>query len=212
MTGSFSVTGSITSNLLTVVSGSSTELSVTGTGVTIGNVITDTHRVTGSLNISGSVTATSFTIPTASAYSSSLPYVVYRLPAAFTVPSGSQVSGSIVNIPRSQVSVGQLIDVKMIASTPASISAVNRTLQARYGGPGNQVQSLTVGTAANQNAAFHSFARVVAGGVTYARTTIGSSNQGNTTAADVGGNIVLEYLVDPSNQSFTVEHITVTLY
>ena len=61
MTGSFSVTGSITSNLLTVVSGSSIELLVTGTGVTIGNLITDTHRITGSFNISGSTTATSFT-------------------------------------------------------------------------------------------------------------------------------------------------------
>ena len=36
MTGSFNLTGSITSNLLTVINGSSTELSVTGTGVTIG--------------------------------------------------------------------------------------------------------------------------------------------------------------------------------
>lgn len=40
---------------LTVVTGSNIELQVTNTGVTLGNVITDTHRITGSLNISGSL-------------------------------------------------------------------------------------------------------------------------------------------------------------
>lgn len=212
MTGSFNLTGSITSNLLTVISGSSTELLVTGTGVTIGNIITDTHRITGSLSISGSITASSFLIPTSSAFQSNLPYVVYRLPAAVTFPSGSVVSGSIVNIPRSTVNVGQTIEVRMIASTPNTASTANRTVQTRYGGPGNQVQSLTIANAANQNGAFISFARVTSGGTSYARNTVGSNNQGFTTAADVGGNIVLEYLVDSNNQTLTIEHIAVTIY
>ena len=42
-----SVTASVSLTQFTVTSGSSTELVVTGTGVTIGNIITDTHRVTG---------------------------------------------------------------------------------------------------------------------------------------------------------------------
>ena len=120
MTGSFSVTGSITSNLLTVVSGSSTELSVTGTGVTIGNIITDTHRVTGFLNISGSVTATSFTgsllgtattasfITPVNAGLAGLPYTVYNLPSAVAL---SQIVSTSVdfNINTSQLRNGSLV-------------------------------------------------------------------------------------------------------
>jgi hypothetical protein len=52
-----SVTASVSPTQFTVVSGSSTELVVTGTGVTLGSALTDTHRVTGSLNITGSVSA-----------------------------------------------------------------------------------------------------------------------------------------------------------
>ena len=43
------ITGSFT-----VISGSNVELQVTNTGVTLGNIITDTHTVTGSLGVSGS--------------------------------------------------------------------------------------------------------------------------------------------------------------
>jgi hypothetical protein len=53
-----SVTASVTPTQFTVVSGSMTELVVTGTGVTLGGAITDTHRVTGSLNITGSTNIT----------------------------------------------------------------------------------------------------------------------------------------------------------
>jgi hypothetical protein len=53
-----SVTASVTPTQFTVVSGSMTELVVTGTGVTLGGAITDTHRVTGSLNIIGSTNIT----------------------------------------------------------------------------------------------------------------------------------------------------------
>jgi hypothetical protein len=49
-----SFTASVSPTQFTVTSASITEFTVTGTGVTIGNAITDTHRVTGSLNISGS--------------------------------------------------------------------------------------------------------------------------------------------------------------
>jgi hypothetical protein len=49
-----SFTASVSPTQFTVTSASITEFTVTGTGVTIGNTITDTHRVTGSLNISGS--------------------------------------------------------------------------------------------------------------------------------------------------------------
>ena len=56
-----SVTASVSPTQFTVTSASITEFAVRGTGVTIGNIVTDTHTVTGSLNISGSVTATNFT-------------------------------------------------------------------------------------------------------------------------------------------------------
>jgi len=61
-----SVTASVTPTGFTVLSGSMTEFSVTGTGVTIGSAITDTHRVTGSLNITGSAAIVgSFNVGTA---------------------------------------------------------------------------------------------------------------------------------------------------
>jgi hypothetical protein len=53
-----SVTASVTPTGFTVVSGSMTEFSVTGTGVTIGSAVTDIHQVTGSLNITGSLNVT----------------------------------------------------------------------------------------------------------------------------------------------------------
>jgi hypothetical protein len=51
--GNITVTGS----QFTFISGSSVEFRITGTGVNIGNLITDTHTVTGSLNVSGSITS-----------------------------------------------------------------------------------------------------------------------------------------------------------
>jgi len=65
ITGSLRITGSntligtktITGSLL-VSNGSSTELAVTVTGVTLGNITTDIHTVTGSLSITGSMSMT----------------------------------------------------------------------------------------------------------------------------------------------------------
>jgi hypothetical protein len=50
-----SVTASVSPTQFSVTSGSSTELVVTGTGVTIGSALTDTHTITGSLFITGSI-------------------------------------------------------------------------------------------------------------------------------------------------------------
>jgi hypothetical protein len=50
-----SVTASVSPTQFTVTSGSSTELVVTGTGVTIGNALTDNHKITGSLSVTGSI-------------------------------------------------------------------------------------------------------------------------------------------------------------
>lgn len=49
-----SVVASVTPTQFSVASGSATELVVTGTGVSIGSVTTDSHRITGSLAITGS--------------------------------------------------------------------------------------------------------------------------------------------------------------
>jgi hypothetical protein len=53
-----SFTASVSPTQFTVTSASITEFTVTGTGVTIGNAITDTHTVTGSLAITGSTNIT----------------------------------------------------------------------------------------------------------------------------------------------------------
>lgn len=56
-----SVTASVSPTQFSIVSASVTEFTVAGTGVTIGNAVTDTHRVTGSLNapnITGSLFGT----------------------------------------------------------------------------------------------------------------------------------------------------------
>lgn len=66
-TGSFtrlatgSVTASVTLTQFSIASGSTTELLVTGTGVTIGSAIADSHRITGSLSVTGSLTITTAT-------------------------------------------------------------------------------------------------------------------------------------------------------
>jgi hypothetical protein len=81
-----SVTASVSPSQFTVTSGSVTEFQVTGTGVTIGSVSTDTHRVTGSLNVTGSTTLQGNTIVTGS------------LTAVDTVAASGSLSGSILDL------------------------------------------------------------------------------------------------------------------
>ena len=50
----------VTGSQFIFTSGSSVELRATGTGVTIGNIVTDIHTVTGSLSVSGSITSSLF--------------------------------------------------------------------------------------------------------------------------------------------------------
>ena len=206
MTGSLSVTGSITSNLLTVVSGSSREFSVTGTGVTIGNVITDTHRVTGSLNISGSITATSFIIPTSSMYSSSLPYVVYRLPAAVTFPTSSTTTIDIFQISTSSFAEGQTLIVEGFVTLAASSS--NRTLASVWNDATNLQTVAYVNTATNGH--FAVMARVTPVGVRYPRTTMyNSTNQSVQTQAAATGSVKLQLQAVNLASSFILENLTV---
>jgi hypothetical protein len=51
-----SLSASVSPTQFTVTSASITEFTVTGTGVILGNALTDTHRITGSANITGSLT------------------------------------------------------------------------------------------------------------------------------------------------------------
>jgi len=67
LTGSYTLSGSLITSgsqvitgSLTVFTGSGIEFQVTNTGVTIGNIVTDTHNVTGSLRVSGSITGSLF--------------------------------------------------------------------------------------------------------------------------------------------------------
>jgi hypothetical protein len=61
-----SVTASVSPTQFTVSSASINEFTVTGTGVTLGSAITDTHRVTGSLNVTGSAIISGNTVVTGS--------------------------------------------------------------------------------------------------------------------------------------------------
>jgi tetratricopeptide (TPR) repeat protein len=61
-----SVTASVSPTQFTVSSASIAEFTVTGTGVTLGSAITDTHTVTGSLDITGSTRLNGNTIVTGS--------------------------------------------------------------------------------------------------------------------------------------------------
>lgn len=95
------VTGSFT-----VITGSSVELSVTNTGVNIGNTISDTHTLTGSLNVSGSVL-----IQNASLIS---PYgqVVFAT-ASSGINIASAAFASIISPTITGISVGDSIEVQL---------------------------------------------------------------------------------------------------
>jgi hypothetical protein len=90
-----SVTASVSPSQFSVISGSVTEFLVTGTGITLGNAITDVHRITGSLNVTGSSTLIGrLNITPATSTASSL---VVTGP---TLLSGSQntISGSVLTV------------------------------------------------------------------------------------------------------------------
>jgi hypothetical protein len=141
--------------------------------------------------------------------------ILYRLPSAIVIPANTNTVATIINIPRSSVSVGQMIEVRMIASTPSTPPSANRQLAVRWNGSALlQALSIPINSAGSQNGVYLAIARVTSTGVLYARGVLatGSSNNGVNSVADVGSNITLEYDVTPSNQAFTIEHITVTIY
>lgn len=201
-----SVTASVTPTQFSIISGSSTEFLVTGTGVTMGNVVTDTHRVTGSFSVSGSLTATSIIVPTSSAYQSNLPYVVYRLPAAVTFPTSSTTTIDIFQITTSSFTEGQTLIVEGFVSLAASSS--NRTLATVWNDATN-LQTITyVNTATNGHFGF--MARVVPTGVRYARTFMyNATNQGAQTQPAATGSIKLQLQAVNLASSFILENLTV---
>ncbi len=84
-----SVTASVSPTQFTVRSGSVVEFQVTGTGVTLGSVITDTHTVTGSLNVSGSITGSLFGT---SSFASTASFAPAYLPIAVPQTTGLTIS------------------------------------------------------------------------------------------------------------------------
>lgn len=127
MTGSFNVTGSITSNLLTVISGSSTELSVTGTGVTIGSALTDIHTVTGSLNITGSLSATSITAVPRGYY-----YFMTQSAQSVSAATGSEQSLTSITVPANTIQVGDRLEIGFHWATPSNTAV--KSLRVRLNG------------------------------------------------------------------------------
>lgn len=110
-----SITASVTPTQFSVISGSSTELLVTGTGVTIGSALTDLHTVTGSLNITGSLSATSITaVPRG--------YYYFMTQSAQSVSTGSGAEQSLTNItiPANTIQVGDRIEIIWNLATPAN--------------------------------------------------------------------------------------------
>jgi len=101
-----SITASVTPTQFQVTSGSSTELTVTGTGVTIGGALTDAHRVTGSLSITGSMTATSFT-----GSQNGFIYYMTTNPASLTVSGGVEQSLASITIPANTIQVGDRLEI-----------------------------------------------------------------------------------------------------
>ncbi len=203
-----SITASVTPTQFSVTSGSSTELLVTGTGVTIGNVITDAHRITGSLNISGSITATSFSIPTSSMYGSNLPYVAYRLPAAVTFPTSSTTILDLVLISTASLVEGQMVLVQGFVSLAASSS--NRTLTAFWNDGPNGQTATYANTATNGHFGF--MARVTSAGVRFPRTTMYSAtNQSVAAYAFVSSSCKIQLQAVNLASSFILEHATVTI-
>jgi hypothetical protein len=101
-----SITASVTPTQFQVTSGSSTELTVTGTGVTIGDALTDAHRVTGSLTITGSVTATSFT-----GAQNGFTYYMTGSPASISAGTGSEQVLTSITIPANTVQVGDRLEI-----------------------------------------------------------------------------------------------------
>jgi hypothetical protein len=99
-----SVTASVSLTNFTVSSGSTTEFTVTGTGVNIGSIVTDTHTITGSLIISGSITGSlfgtsSFATSASRAISSSFATTAsYALSAEVTIRRSDYTSSLDPNI------------------------------------------------------------------------------------------------------------------
>lgn len=122
-----SITASVTPTQFSVTSGSSTELLVTGTGVTIGSALTDLHTVTGSLNITGSLSATSITaVPRG--------YNYFMTQSAQSVSTGSGVEQSLTSItlPANTIQVGDRLEIGWVWATPAN--AATKALRVRLNG------------------------------------------------------------------------------
>lgn len=127
MTGSLNVTGSITTNLLTVISGSSTELSVTGTGVTMGSALSDAHRVTGSFDITGSLSATSIT-----AVPRGYNYFMTQSAQSVSAVTGSEQSLTSITIPANTIQVGDRLEIGWVWATPSNTGV--KSLRVRLNG------------------------------------------------------------------------------
>ncbi len=122
-----SVTASITPTQFSITSGSSTKLIVTGTGVTIGSVLTDTHTVTGSFNITGSLTATSIT-----AVPAGYNYFMTQSAQSISTGSGAEQSVTSITIPANTIQVGDRLEIGWVWATPAN--AATKSLRVRLNG------------------------------------------------------------------------------
>ena len=122
-----SVTASVTSTQFSVISGSSTELTVTGTGVTIGSALTDIHTVTGSLNITGSLSATSITAVPRGYY-----YFMTQSAQSVSAATGSEQSLTSITIPANTIQVGDRLEIGFHWATPSNTAV--KSLRVRLNG------------------------------------------------------------------------------
>jgi len=131
---------------LTVITGSNIEFQVLGTGVNIGNIITDIHTVTGSLRVSGSITGS--LLGTAS-------YATNALSSSYALSASFAPASNPFPFTGSAVITGSLTVTGSITIQSGSfLRVVNGLISASYGTNNVSVGNTPGWTSGARNVAF----------------------------------------------------------
>jgi hypothetical protein len=177
------------------------------TGTTGGSTFTG-GTVTGATNFTVGITAT--TISATTIFADNIQETLYRLPSSVALPVSTTTTAATISIPRTSVFSAQTLKVEgiFVGQQP---TAANKTIQCFWNN-GLNPQATTVATTSNTGS-FGFLARITQGGVFFSRNAIyAASNQGSNSYSDVGGNILINVVINPSTSAATLEHLVVTLY
>ncbi len=164
--------------------------------------------VTGATNFTGGLTAT--TISATTVLADNILKTVYRLPSSVALPVSTTTTAATISIPRTSVFSAQTLKVEgiFVGQQP---TAAAKTIQLIWNN-GLNPQSTSIATTSNTGS-FGFLARITQSGVFFSRNAIyAASNQGSNTYSDVGGNILINVVINPSTSAATLEHLVVTLY